>query len=130
MNDPHRIRLRGGWTLVADGAPRPWSLPCTGESLAEVGPVVTLMRRYNHPPIRDGKAICRLVLRRVAGVVDVLCDGARFTPMAPVVDHPEAGFDFELPDAPGHRLELSVDTSAAREAADWGEIYLEIEEIQ
>jgi hypothetical protein len=78
--------------------------------------------------MRSEAQVCRLVLRQVAGVTEVDVDGQKFSPAMPVIDHPEAGFDFELPIAPGHRVVLSVDVAAAAEAPEWGQIWLEIEE--
>lgn len=128
MNEPHKIRLRGGWTIGLNDAPEPWSLPCPGQSLFDRGGIVTLSRRFNHPPVRSETQTCRLVLRHVAGVTEVDVDGQKFAPAMPVIDHPEAGFDFELPIAPGHRVVLSVDTTSAAEAPEWGQIWLEIDE--
>lgn len=128
MSEPHKIRLRGGWTISPLDVPEAWTLPCPGQTLSERGDIVTLARRFNHPPVRSEAQTCRLVLRHVAGVTEVDVDGQKFTPAMPVIDHPEAGFDFELPIAPGHRVVLNVDTLAAAEAPEWGQIWLEIEE--
>ncbi len=128
MNEPHKIRLRGGWSIGPLDAAELWSLPCQGEAFLPRGSLVTLTRRFNHPPVRSETQVCRLVLRRVSGVTEVDIDGQKFAPAMPVIDHPEAGFDFELPLAPGHRVALTVDTAAAAEAPEWGHIWLEIEE--
>lgn len=128
MNEPHKIRLRGGWTIGPQNDAAPWNLPCRGDSFASLGDTVTLTRRFNHPPVRSDSQTCRLILRHVAGVVEVDVDGQKFAPAMPVTDHPEAGFDFELPDAAGHRVVLIVDSSAAAEAPEWGHVWLEIEE--
>jgi hypothetical protein len=128
MIQPHTIRLRGGWTLENPASSDLWTLPCTGTDLKKLGDTITLSRRFNHPPQRSGTQICRLVLRHVAGVVEVNVDGQAFVPAMPVIDHPEAGFDFELPVTSAHRLILTVDTLSAAEAPEWGLIWLEIGE--
>lgn len=129
MNEPHKIRLRGGWNIGPNDAAEPWNLPCRGDALAARGETVTLTRRFNHPPVRSESQVCRLVLRHVAGVSEVDVDGQKFAPAMPVIDHPEAGFDFELPPGPGHRVVLSVDTAAAADAPEWGQVWLEIEDV-
>ncbi|MBI1324246.1 hypothetical protein GC170_13830 [bacterium] len=128
MSEPHKIRLRGGWTIGPQDSAERWTLPCQGLALASHGDSVSFTRRFNHPPLKSGSQVCRLVLRQVAGVTQVDIDGQKFTPAMPVIDHPEAGFDFELPPGPGHRVVLSVDTAAASEAPEWGHIWLEIAE--
>jgi hypothetical protein len=126
MTEPHRIRLRGGWTISTDDDHAAWTLPCPGGQLAARGSRIRLVRRFNHPPVRSESQICRLIVRHVAGVVEVEVDGQKFTPAFPVDDHPEAGFDFELPATPGHMIALTVETELATEVAEWGEIWLEI----
>jgi|GEM_PF-5633021 len=128
MTEPHRIRLRGGWTISADDDRTAWTLPCPGGQLAARGSRIRLERRFNHPPVRGESQTCRLIVRQVAGVVEVEIDGQKFTPAFPVDDHPEAGFDFELPAAPGHSIVMTVDTAFGTEVAEWGLIWLEITE--
>lgn len=128
MNEPHRIRLRGGWTIGAEEDRTAWSLPCTGGRLAARGSRIRLARRFNHPPVRSESQICRLIVRQVAGVVEVEVDGQKFTPAFPVDDHPEAGFDFELPESQGHMIVLTVETEFGADVAEWGNIWLEITE--
>lgn len=128
MTEPHRIRLRGGWTIAGDRDQTPWNLPCTGREIAAAGECVRLIRRFNHPQKVGQLQPCRLVMRRVAGVTQIEIDGQPFVPAWPVTDHPEAGFEFELPATPNHVVSLTIDRNDAAEAEEWGLIWLEISE--
>lgn len=128
MIEPHKIRLRGGWSVETSGEPSPFALPSSGGALVGLGPVIRLRRQFGHPTVRTAGQICRLVVRHVAGTVEIEVDGQKFAPAMPVDDHPEAGFDFELPESTGHRLTITVETAAAAKVPEWGLIWLEIDE--
>lgn len=122
MAEPHIIRLRGGWKLFTGTSSQPWSLPCPAMNFSSFPDIISLNRRFQHPPVRSAEQVTRLVAQSIAGITRVTVDGAEIPPEAlirgVVLDDTFAT----------HELIVTLAAGLMLEDAEWGQFALIIEE--
>ena len=120
MKHSHINKLRGGWKWLSHNQSQPIALPCTTLSLAEIAPEITLLRRFQHPPVQSTHQIVRLFATQISGTSRIELDGQPLSAQSLQQGHP-------LTNQP-HQLTLTLDTTLTTPAQEWGLVWISIEQ--
>jgi len=119
MSSAHIIKLRGGWKRLTDSGSEPFNLPCPSAQLASLGPSLTLVRRFQHPPRHSPHQVARLFASHMEATTHVELDGQPITAQALQQGH-------RLSDQ-SHQLTITIQTENLTTQDDWGHVWISIE---